>query len=89
VRCRNVQDKADKFGRSMTRNVTLPILAVGGATITAANNFNAAMANVAALGVPIERVNELKTGIQELSVATGQVNRRPCGRYVQRRVRVR
>jgi TP901 family phage tail tape measure protein len=68
----NVQDKADKFGRSMTRNVTLPILAVGGATITAANNFNAAMANVAALGVPIERVNELKTGIQELSVTTAK-----------------
>ena len=68
----NVQDKADKFGKSMTRNVTLPILAVGGATITAANNFNAAMANIAALGVPIERVNELKTGIQELSVATAK-----------------
>lgn len=68
----NVQDKADKFGKSMTRNVTLPIMAVGGATIKAANDFNAAMANVAALGVPIERVEELKTGIQDLSVVTAK-----------------
>lgn len=68
----NVQDKADKFGKSMTRNVTLPIMAVGGATIKAANDFNSAMANVAALGLPIERVEELKTGIQDLSVATAK-----------------
>jgi TP901 family phage tail tape measure protein len=68
----NVQDKADRFGKQMVRTTTLPILAVGGMAIRSANQFNEAMANVAALGLPLERVEELKVGIQELSVVTGK-----------------
>lgn len=62
----------DRYGKTLTRNVTLPILAVGGAVFKASTDFNSAMANVAALGVPQQRVEEMKKSIQDLSVTTAK-----------------
>lgn len=59
-------------GGSLTAGVTLPLLGMGLAAVKASTDFNAGMANVASLGVPIERVNEFKGAVQEMSVALGK-----------------
>ena len=62
-----------KAGATLTRNVTLPIVAAGAAAIAFAADFNKGMANVATL-IPgnTARVNELKQDIMDLGPATGK-----------------
>lgn len=61
------------IGKSLTVGVTLPLIGIGTAAVVMATQFNASMANVATL-IPgnIDRVNELKTAVQEMAVATGK-----------------
>lgn len=68
----DVGAKISDIGGKLTAGVTLPIVAVGTAAVGMATKFNGAMANVASLGVPIERVRELKTTVQDMSIAVGK-----------------
>ena len=68
----SLSDKATRAGTSLTRGLTLPIIAVGAAALVASTKFNEGMANVASL-IPgnIERVEELKTTVQDMAVEFG------------------
>lgn len=75
-----VQKRVGKFskglktaGRAMTRYVSIPIGIAGVASMKFARDLNEGMANVATL-IPgnLDRVRELKKGVQDLSVATGK-----------------
>lgn len=61
------------IGSSMTRNITLPAIAAGGAGLLMANHMNEGMANIATL-IPgnSKRVQELKSNIQDLAVEAGK-----------------
>lgn len=61
------------LGNKLTAGLTLPMLAVGGAAIAASRKMNEGMANVGSL-IPgqVQRVAELKSGIQELAPAMGK-----------------
>lgn len=62
-----------RAGRSMTVGLTLPIVGLGAATLKMSNDFNKSMANVGTL-IPgnIERLRELKAGVQSLAIDTGK-----------------
>lgn len=68
-----IQSQASSVGTALSIGVTAPIAAMGIASLKAATDFNAGMANVATL-IPgnTQRVNELKTSVQEMAVATGK-----------------
>jgi len=77
---RPIQRKLNKFsantkkiGKTWTRNITLPILATGAASIKMSIDMNKSMANVATL-IPgaSDRVKELKTDVQNLAIQTGK-----------------
>jgi TP901 family phage tail tape measure protein len=59
-------------GRTLTTRVSLPMTVVGGAFIKTSMDMNRGMANVATL-IPksVERVKQLKTEVQDMSIATG------------------
>lgn len=59
-------------GMKMTGAVTLPIIGIGGAAIKMSTDFNASMANVASLGLVPERVEELKSGVQNMAIEVGK-----------------
>lgn len=61
------------IGRSMTMGLTVPILGAGIGAVKMSTDFNAAMARVGTL-IPgqLKRLNELKTGVQSLSIETGK-----------------
>jgi TP901 family phage tail tape measure protein len=59
-------------GDKMSKTVTLPVIAAGGAFLKMSTDLNKGMANVQALGVAEERVRELKTGVQDLAVVVGK-----------------
>lgn len=65
--------KTEAVGKTMTTKMTLPILAAGGAALKMSTDFNGAMANIATL-IPgnTDRVNELKTTIQDMAIETGK-----------------
>lgn len=65
-------EKIQGIGAKMTAGVTLPLLGMGAAALKMSTDFNAGMANVASLGLPIERVNELKRAVQEMSIELGK-----------------
>ena len=71
-RAKRVGDSLTKFGALATAGVTLPLAGIGAAAIRASTDLNAAIANVASLGVPAERVNELKTSVQDLAIEVGK-----------------
>lgn len=62
-----------KLGSTLNRNVTLPLLAAGSASLVFANKLNEGMANVATL-IPKQtaRVAELKAGLQDLAPIVGK-----------------
>jgi len=64
--------KFTDIGGTLTRNITLPLVASGGAAIKFATDFNASMANIATL-IPgdTERINKLKKAVQDMAVETG------------------
>lgn len=66
-------DSYVKVGRTATAALTLPIAAAAAASIKSTMDINKSMANVASL-IPgnIDRVNALKTSLQDLSVTTGK-----------------
>lgn len=68
-----VGKKANQIGGELTKKVTLPILAAGGAAIKFATDFNSAMANVATL-IPgnSARVAELKQNVQSMAIEVGK-----------------
>lgn len=59
-------------GDQMTKGVTVPVLAAGGAFLKLSTDMNTGMANVASLGVATDRVEELKSGVQDLAVEVGK-----------------
>ena len=65
-------NKLAGIGKGMTAGITLPIAGAAGAALKFSTDFNSSMANVASLGVASDRVNELKSAIQEMSITTGQ-----------------
>ena len=64
--------KSKEMGEWMTLGDTTPIIGLGIAAIKASTDLNAAMANVASLGVPIERVEELKSSVQDVAIEVGK-----------------
>ncbi len=75
----SAQKKIGDLGRTMagvgaglSAGITVPIVAVGTAAINSATELNGLMANVASLGVAAPRVEELKTVVQNLAIATGK-----------------
>ncbi len=64
---------AEKVGKTMSTKLTLPILAAGAGAIKMSTDFNTAMSNIATL-IPgnTQRVNELKTSIQDMAIQTGK-----------------
>lgn len=59
-------------GNALTKSVTVPLIAAAGASVKFSTDFNAALANIATLGVSTERVLELKSGIQDLAVSVAK-----------------
>lgn len=70
---RNFGKSVQRIGRTLTRSLTLPIVVSGGLMVKASTDFNAAMARVGTL-IPgnLKRLNELKKGVQNLSIETGK-----------------
>lgn len=66
------EKKAKNIGGSLTTNVTLPLLALGGAAIKFSTDLNAGLGNIQSLGIAEERVLDLKTGFQDLAIETGK-----------------
>ena len=66
-------DQSARLGGTLTTFVTLPLIAIAGASGKMARDLNAGMANVATL-IPksTARVNELKTAVQAMAVETGK-----------------
>lgn len=66
-------EKSTRIGGTLTKTMTLPILAAGAAAIKMSTDFNGAMANIATL-IPknTTRVNELKASIQDMAIQTGK-----------------
>lgn len=69
---KDVGDKVGDIGGKLTAGITLPVVGVGTAVVAMATKFNGAMANVASLGVPIERVKEFKATVQDMSIDVGK-----------------
>jgi len=65
-------NKLAGIGKNMTAGITLPIVGAAGAALKFSTDFNSSMANVASLGVPTARVNELKAAVQSMAITTGQ-----------------
>lgn len=65
--------KMTDVGQSLSLGLTAPIVGIGALALNASRDFNAAMANVAAL-IPgnTARVEELKVGVQDLAVEVGK-----------------
>jgi len=63
----------ESLGKELSLKVTAPLVGIGIAALKASTDFNEAMGKVATL-IPgnIERVKELKSGIQDLSMKTGK-----------------
>jgi TP901 family phage tail tape measure protein len=61
------------IGVGLTAGITAPLAAMGAASLSAALDFNKAMANIATL-IPgnTERINEMKTALQGMAVETGK-----------------
>lgn len=65
-----------KFGKSMTKYVTVPLAAIGGASIAAASTFDSSMAKLSTIadtsgGKGSKSISKLRTEIMNLSNETG------------------
>lgn len=65
--------KATNIGKGLTAGLSLPIVAIGAASIASSTELNKGMANVATL-IPgnAKRIEELKKSVQDLSIETAQ-----------------
>lgn len=65
--------KTSQLGKTLTRNVTLPILAIGVGAAIASVNINKAMADVGTL-IPgnLRKLHALKSEVQDLAIVTGK-----------------
>lgn len=63
----------ESIGKELSLKVSVPLMGIGAVALKTSVDFNKAMANVATL-IPgnIDRVNELKRGVQDLAIATGR-----------------
>ena len=61
-----------KTGRALTLGLTAPLVAAGVKVVKISEDFNRALANIGTLNVPVERLKELKTGIQDIAVSVGK-----------------
>ncbi|MDT7040880.1 phage tail tape measure protein [Candidatus Nitronereus thalassa] len=66
-------EQLTSIGKKMSVGITLPLAAMGAGALAMSTDFNAAMANVATL-IPgnIERVQELKSTVQDMAVGVGK-----------------
>ncbi len=62
-----------KSGSVLTAGITVPLMGVATASVMAATKMNEGMANIATL-IPgnVARINELKTAVQNMAIATGK-----------------
>lgn len=66
-------DKATKSGKKLTKNVTMPLIAVGGLAIKAASDFEASMTKIESLvGLSAEAVQGFTEDVRRLSGETAQ-----------------
>lgn len=65
--------KLDKVGSDLTRNVTLPLAALGGFATKAANDYDAAFTQMMTLGgATAAEIDGLKESVEALAVETGR-----------------
>jgi TP901 family phage tail tape measure protein len=65
--------KMKKAGTSMTRNLTMPILAIGGAAAKLSMDFDASMTKITTLvGIADSEVQKMKESVLDLAMATGK-----------------
>jgi len=67
--------KLDNFGGEMTKvggvltaGISAPLIGIGAAALDASTKLNEGMANVQSLGLTQQRVEQLKTGVQDLAI---------------------
>lgn len=64
----NFSGEMTKVGGVLTAGITAPLVAVGYAALDASTKLNSGLANVQSLGLTQQRVEELKTGVQDLAI---------------------
>tara|TARA_R100000664_G_scaffold16331_1_gene25094 strand:- start:12126 stop:14471 length:2346 start_codon:yes stop_codon:yes gene_type:complete len=68
--------RLDRIGSSLTRNLTLPLLAVGASSVKAASDFEASMTKIQTLvGTSASDVNKLRESVLQLSGKTATAPR--------------
>jgi TP901 family phage tail tape measure protein len=72
-RFKKTGESMKSVGKDLSMRVTAPIVAIGGASIKMAVDFNKGMANVATL-IPgnVQRINDLKGSVQTMAVDVGK-----------------
>ena len=66
-------DRLDEIGGKLNRNVTLPLVAAGAASVKIAGDFNTTFTRMATLaGVPVKELGRLKESVKQLAVETGR-----------------
>lgn len=65
-------DVAENIGSKLTKSVTVPLTAAGGAIYKLTEDMNKNLANIGTLGVDAERLRELRSGIQEIAIITAK-----------------
>lgn len=68
----NFGSEMTKVGGTLTAAISAPLLGVGVAALDASTKLNEGMANVQSLGLTLQRVEELKTGVQDLAIEVGK-----------------
>ena len=61
-----------KVGGVLTAGISLPLIGIGAAALDASTKLNEGMANVQSLGLTQQRVEALKTGVQDLAIEVGK-----------------
>lgn len=65
-------NRLSKLGGAMSAGLTVPILGIAAAAVKMSSDLNASMANIGSLGIGTDRLVEMKSAIQDLSIETGQ-----------------
>ena len=69
---KSLSSALDSAGKSLTVGLTAPLLAAGGAALKFSTDLNEGMANVASLGIAADRVDELKSSVQNTAIEVGK-----------------
>ncbi len=70
---RQFSDRTERLGRSLQRNVTLPLLAIGGASAKLAMDFDSSMRKITGLvGIASEEVDQMRGSVLALAGSTAR-----------------